>query len=668
MALFWYLIFISFIQIRCQEVNNDPIAEPGQSEQFDYDEPSVYDPKAAPKPEKNRAQPIASDFDDLFIQIPELTSYVREVFEEIEEPEIHEDDESSFYGISALGNMLGFGSRTSAYDSREQQDRMISQKSAKRSYVTKGCQEVYEGQLDPVIKPKHYDLSLKIDLKRMLFWGNELIYSQVVFNEIKILKLHSKDLTIHEIAYIDAETRKSHTGKIIHEDDEEGLITVKFSTAIESNYGYVRIKFAGLIRKGEFSGLYATEAEGKNGHGKSWAAATQFEPNNARKVFPLIDEPDAKATYNISIISHAGLQILSNQIEESETMIDDQWNRVVFRKTPKMCKLIGLEVTSHRTTFLTASYLLAMFVGDFEYIERTIYPSIRLRVFSPRGKKEDAEFALSEAAAIAEYCMKHFEIEYELPKMDMIALADFAEGAMENWGLMTYREDLLLADKKDAEIETVKEIAQIIAHEIVHQWFGNLVTMKWWTELWLKEGFAMFMQFYIVSKIHPNWDLWDDYMKQEFKLAMDKDSLDSTSRVERNSIDTRNIIESFDPITYAKGAGLIRWMQDWLGEETFRKGYVKYLKQHKYSNACSRDLFDALESVSKKPVYDVMNDWITKKGHPLVTVTEEERNRTGIVLKIWQKRFSMSSGSTSGHQDQIHRPSEEHWQFPLRSV
>lgn len=172
----------------------------------------------------------------------------------------------------------------------------------------------------------------------------------------------------------------------------------------------------------------------------------------------------------------------------------------------------------------------------------------------------------------------------------------------------------------------------------------------------------MFMQTYIPSKIHPDWNLWDDFLIQTYKSARDDDSLSSTHRIEEEITDTSEISEKFDAVTYSKGASLIHWMQNWLGEENFRRGYVKFLKQHKYSNACSRDLFDALETVSKKPVYDVMNDWITKKGHPLVTVYEESRNSSMIVLKLWQKRFSMSS-LNDGPDDTD--PDEDYWQFPL---
>ena len=366
------------------------------------------------------------------LEIPKLPD-VNEVFNRIEKPQPHSEDSYLAYLGQLLGmeklKELGYKAKQVILGGTKPQNvKSVSPTmekeppgTVKHSWVTKGCKEWYEGQLEPIIKVKHYDLAFKIDVENMKYYGNSLMYVQLVEDEMEELILHAEDLNIISIRYVDAHTGQSWKGKVAQTDKNEGTITIKFPTRIESEYGYISLKWIGDVSTEKLKGVYATESISKKGK-KSYAVTTQFEPNKARKAFPCIDEPDAKATFNITIVSHASLTIIGNGKEMITETIHKDWKRVRFERTPKM-----------------STYLVAFFVGDFDFLEGHTRNRVRVRVYASKGRREDSKFALKNAIKILEFLQAHFEINYMMKKIDHVAIPDHGAGAMENYGLLMYR-------------------------------------------------------------------------------------------------------------------------------------------------------------------------------------------------------------------------------------
>ena len=284
-----------------------------------------------------------------------------------------------------------------------------------------------------------------------------------------------------------------------------------------------------------------------------------------------------------------------------------------------------------------STYLLAFIVGDFEFIEGRTKDNILVRVFVTPGKKHQAKFALDTAIRCLEFYNKYFNIPYPLPVMDLIAIPDFSHGAMENWGAITYRESALLVDPEHSSAANKQWVALVIAHELAHQWFGNLVTMEWWTHLWLNEGFASYIEYLAVDHLFPKWDIWTQFAYHDLNPALELDSLKHTHPIEVEVHHPNEIGEIFDEISYSKGSSVIRMLAGYLGEKNFRDGLRYYLKKHSYKNASTVDLWEAFEKISKKPVKKLMQNWTGKGGYPVIKVSEEAAG-----LNFLQSRFFSS--------------------------
>lgn len=306
----------------------------------------------------------------------------------------------------------------------------------------------------------------------------------------------------------------------------------------------------------------------------------------------------------------------------------------------------NLRLVKFDRTPIMSTYLVAVVVGEYDHVEGKSDDGVLVRVFTPVGKKEQGVFALEVATKVLPYYKQYFNIAYPLPKMDLIAISDFSAGAMENWGLVTYRESMILVDPENTSMSHKQSIALTVGHETAHQWFGNLVTMEWWTHLWLNEGYASFTEFLCVNKLFPEYDIWTQFVTDMYTRALDLDSLESSHPIEVEVNHPHEIDEIFDEISYNKGASIIRMLHHYLGDDDFRKGMHLYLTRHQYQNTKTEDLWNALSESSSKPVTQVMTTWIKQMGYPVISATSVPKG-TKRVLTLRQSKFTSCNVKTN---------------------
>lgn len=473
-------------------------------------------------------------------------------------------------------------------------------------------------RLSKNIVPLEYDIKLHPDLENFTFEGAETIRLSLL-KPTKSITLHSKEIEI--------ETAKigDNFAKISYEEKSDAA-TFNFPKVIPAGKAELVIVFRGILNdkmRGFYRSKYAIA--GKEYH----MATTQFEATDARRAFPCFDEPAQKAVFHVSLVIPKGKTAISNTLPVSVEEHEAGYEVVKFAATPKM-----------------STYLLAFIIGDFEYLEGKTKRGVQVRIFTTPGKKHQATFALDCAIKTLDFFEKYFDINYPLPILDMIAIPDFASGAMENWGAVTYRESALLVDEKQSSISNKQWVALVIAHELAHQWFGNLVTMEWWTHLWLNEGFASYIEYLAVDKIFPHWDIWTQFSVNDLGVALRLDSLLNTHAIEVPVHHPDEIGEIFDEVSYSKGASVIRMLAAYLGEKDFRDGLRYYLKKHSYKNTETVHLWEAFEKISKKPVSKMMKNWTGKPGYPVV-----KAKMTAGKLVWSQERFFISPISKNKAKD-----------------
>ena len=456
--------------------------------------------------------------------------------------------------------------------------------------------------------PINYNLEFETDLRNFTFSGREVI-------EIKCQKstnnitLDAAELKIKKCYLLHGKIPISAKTKL---DGKKEELQIKLNKKIKGK-ATLFIDYTGILND-RLLGFYRSQYKDKNGK-TQYLATTQFEAADARRAFPCWDVPNSKATYEISIIADKKYSAISNMPIESKTKLGAK-NHYKFKKTPIM-----------------PTYLIYLGVGDFEYIKSKI-GKIEVRVITTRGNISKGKYALDLGKKLLREYENYFGIKYPLPKLDLIAIPDFAAGAMENWGAITFRETILLYDPKTSSTRTKQYIAEVISHEIAHQWFGNLVTMEWWNDLWLNESFATYMATKFVDKFYPKWDLWDQFLEDAMNVAMGLDSLKSSHPIDVKVNHPSEIREIFDAISYDKGGCVLRMLENYVGEKNFRNGLKKYLKKHMYANAEGKDLWDAIGKISKMPVRSLMDTWVKQQGFPFVDV--KKKNST---LLIKQHRF-----------------------------
>ena len=356
---------------------------------------------------------------------------------------------------------------------------------------------------------------------------------------------------------------------------------------------------------------------------RRFIAVTQFQESDARRAFPCLDHPSQKATFDIEIIVNAGLSAVSNAAIKAVQALDGGRQRFVFETTPKM-----------------STYLVFWGVGDFKRVQKA--GEKRVSVLTLPGMEPYAGFGLDFGCNALEFCEKYFGIAYPFSKLDLIAIPDFAFGAMENWGAITFRENLLLRYPGITSKSGEGRICEIISHEIVHQWFGNLVTPSDWKYLWLNESFATYFGYGIVDHYHPDWGVWDQFLYGQTAVAMSRDALIENFPIEIPGGEHVVINSSTAPIIYSKGGSILRQIHGYIGEDHFQGGLQRYLKTHAYGCAASDDLWQALEAASELPVTRIMKSWIEQPGFPLL-----EARREGRKLTIAQHRFTYLPGDSA---------------------
>lgn len=471
--------------------------------------------------------------------------------------------------------------------------------------------------------PTKYQITLKPDLRAFVFEGEETIYLTLK-KPTKSITLHSTELEI-ESAEVITKNDTYLAAKISYNQKAE-TATVTFRNNLAKGEVQLKIVFRGILND-KMHGFYRSsfQHEGKARH----MATTQFEATDARRAFPCFDEPAMKSVFEVSLAVPEGSTAISNTMP-----------------TEIMGHAGGYKTVSFAPTPLMSTYLLAFIVGDFEYIEKKSEDGVLVRIFVTPGKKQQATFALDCAVKTVSFFNKYFDIPYPMPVLDLIAIPDFAAGAMENWGAITYRESALLVDPQNSSTMNKQWVALVIAHELAHQWFGNLVTMEWWTHLWLNEGFASYIEYLAVDHVFPEWDIWTQFLNSDHGVALHYDGLKNTHLIEVEVHHPAEIASVFDAVSYSKGASIIRMIAEYLGETKFREGLQHYLKTHSYRNTATEDLWKSLEKVSGKPVGKIMANWTGKPGYPLITVSEK-----GKYYELRQSRFFASPISEKKTRD-----------------
>ena len=458
------------------------------------------------------------------------------------------------------------------------------------------------------IKPVNYKICLEPDLERFLCAGKTEILLQA---DQPVREIH---LNAVELAFWSCKVRLEDgwvdcTFSFDPEKEELGIylpreMTGKIFLAIDS-IGRINAQMAGFYRS-----KYVLEGQEK------YMAVTQFEESDARRAFPCLDQPRNKATFDVEMIVDEGAVALSNMPVTEQEALDGGKKRVWFAQTPRM-----------------STYLLFFAVGQFEFVKDE--KDGRVRAATPPGMSKFAGLALELGRKSLHFCEEYFGIDYPLPKLDLIAVSDFAFGAMENWGAITFRENLLLHFADITSKAGKQRIFEVIAHEIAHQWFGNLVSPSDWKYLWLNESFATLFGNRVVSHYHPEWEVWDQFLHSATNRALDRDAMKQTVPIEIPGGEHVVINEVTAPIIYDKGASILRQVEGYIGQDALRQGLRRYLKKHAYDCAASHHLWEALEEAAEKPVTRMMRGWIEQKGYPLV---EAKRNQGRLVLT--QRRFT----------------------------
>ncbi|HEX2918035.1 MAG TPA: M1 family metallopeptidase [Edaphobacter sp.] len=455
------------------------------------------------------------------------------------------------------------------------------------------------------VHPEHYSLTLTPDLNAATFTGEETI-------DI-LLDQPSRTVTLNsaEIKFVSVKAGTQTAEVALDSSKEQATFT--FPQELPAGKTTLSISYTGILND-KLRGFYLSKTKARN------YAVTQFEPTDARRAFPSFDEPALKATYDISLI-----------IDSRDTAISN--TQIV---SDKPASVAGKHVVRFATTPKMSTYLVAFLVGDFKCTNGKA-DGVPIRACATPDKVAMTKFAVESAEYILPYYDKYFGIKYPMPKLDMVALPDFEAGAMENFGCITYRETDLLVDEKTSPIPAKKRVAIVVAHEMAHQWFGDMVTMQWWDNLWLNEGFASWMESKPVAKWKPEWDFpQDDARDLDTTLNLDSQKTTRTIRARAETPDEIN--EMFDGIAYGKAGAVLGMVENYLGEETFRLGVHNYLAAHLYANATAEDFWNAQTSTSHKPVDRIMQSFVTQPGVPLLTFSDA----SGSAVPLQQSRFFLA--------------------------
>lgn len=470
-------------------------------------------------------------------------------------------------------------------------------------------------RLPAFIEPSSYDIFMHPNLTTRRFQGRVNITFHLNQSE-NFVVLHSSDVLLLSGAEL---LQGGHVVAVKPTGNEQVYVQFNEKLLVGKNYT-LSIEFSGNLTK-RLDGFYLSSYVTMAGE-ERFLATTQFEPSYARMAFPCFDEPALKATFRMSVIREKGFLSLFNMPLNSSSPLPDDLFLDTFEESVKM-----------------STYLVAFVVCDFKSINSTTASGKKVSVYAAEDQINRAHFALEIATQTLDYYEEYFDVPYPLPKQDLVAIPDFSAGAMENWGLITYRETAILSDPLETSCAMIQNVALTVSHELAHQWFGNLVTMKWWNDLWLNEGFATFMEYIGTEHIKPEWKMVDQFVVSVVQNALFLDALASSHPISV-LLDDPNTIESmFDTISYSKGSAIIGMLRSFLGSDNLRKGLQAYLKKFNYSNADTADLWNVFSTASENGpnpvnVAKIMDTWTQQMGFPLINVTRQGRKYTAT-----QRRF-----------------------------
>ena len=499
-------------------------------------------------------------------------------------------------------------------------------------------------RLDRSVIPTRYELTLAPDLEKATFEGSEEI-SIDVLGRIEAIVLNSAELHIHSAWIADTGGRRAAVSGIETDESNEQARLALSEALAEGSYR-LHIDFAGSLND-KLRGFYRSRYEDASGHTRI-IAATQFESTEARRAFPCFDEPDLKAVFAVTLIVGQDLLAASNSPIISDTTDSHGARTVRFSDTMKM-----------------STYLVAFIVGSLEASDPLDVDGVPLRVLHPIGQGRLAKHALEVATFSLRFFSEYYAIPYPGQKLDLVALPDFAMGAMENLGCVTFRESLLLVDPEAVTQGELERSAEVIAHELAHMWFGDLVTMRWWNGIWLNEAFATFMANKALEAYKPEWQPWVQFSLGR-AAAFEVDALESSRPIEYPVESPADAEGMFDVLTYQKGAAVLRMLEQYLGEDSFRQGIRGYLARHSYGNTETQDLWAALEAATKEPVERIMTSWIYQRGFPRVRVERAHEDRIsgadgrGAALRLAQEQYRLGRWTAAGRDEEPRR-----WVIPL---
>jgi puromycin-sensitive aminopeptidase len=470
------------------------------------------------------------------------------------------------------------------------------------------------------VKPAKYALELEPDVEKGALRGRETL-------EFELAKAQ-RSLTFHAYGIQIKKVSVNGSQPIAVEFDEaERTVTFNFAEEVPAGEGVLKVDYQARITD-SLHGVYRSRFVRRGA--KHLLVATLFEEIHAREAFVCIDEPEAKAVFELSIVVARGLEAISNSPVQSVSELGGK-DLVQFEPTPPM-----------------ATYLVAFAVGTFEATEAVTAGGVKVRVCATPGNRDEMSYGLEVAVKTLDFFAEYFDIPYPIRKLDLVAVPDFASGAMENWGAVTFREADLLFDERHSSLANRQRVAEVVTHEMAHQWFGNLVTMRWWSDLWLKEGFASWAAMIALERLFPDWDARGQFICGHNAEALLLDSMLATHPVQVVVGDPAYLEEVFDSISYFKAAALIAMLQAFLGEQVFRQGVQAYLKKYQFKNANTADLWEMLEGASQKPVGALMKAWTGQPGYPLVSTTGR---------RLRQQRFTICG-----------RESDGQWPVPVQTM
>ncbi|KAJ5032783.1 uncharacterized protein L3040_009375 [Drepanopeziza brunnea f. sp. 'multigermtubi'] len=488
-------------------------------------------------------------------------------------------------------------------------------------------------------KPLHYNITLEPDFTTFKYRGSVVIDLDVVedTDSISVNTLELEILSTKVISGVDTVVSASPS-LTYDEDSQTTKVAFEGKTLKKGSKAQLLMTFNGELND-KMAGFYRSTYKNADGS-EAIMATSQMEATDARRAFPCFDEPALKAEFTVTLIADKKYTCLSNMNVSSEKEITSDYSgsvkkAVSFNKSPLM-----------------STYLICFIIGELNYIESTKF-RVPVRVYAPPTSDiEHGRFSLDLAVKTLEFYETTFDSKFPLPKMDMVAIPDFAAGAMENWGLITYRVVDLMLDEKTSGASTKERVAEVVQHELAHQWFGNLVTMDFWDGLWLNEGFATWMSWYSCNVFYPEWKVWQGYVTDNLQSALGLDSLRSSHPIEVPVKRADQVNQIFDAISYSKGSSVIRMVSKYLGEDVFMQGIRDYLKKHAYGNTETGDLWHALSAASGKDVEAVMDIWTKHVGFPVVSVTENAGDNS---IHVKQNRF-LRTGDVSPDEDKVLYP------------